>query len=139
MRHITRYMNPKLIEICQRAIKLEELSTKLHDYLPEALRDHCQVGSFNNGCLILITNDPVWASQLRYILPELRDRLRSEAGIYQLGSIKITVATDELAVHRPKQAKKCNLSSKAREVIMSGTEQCDYPPLKKALQHLGKD
>lgn len=34
MRHITRCLNPKIIDICQRAIKLEELSAKLVNYLP---------------------------------------------------------------------------------------------------------
>ena len=91
MRHITRCLNTQLIDICQRAIKLEELDEKINSYLPEALRDQCHVGSFNHSCLVLVTSDPVWASQLRYALPELRDKLRSEAGIHQLASIKVSV------------------------------------------------
>ena len=91
MRHITRCLNPQLASICQRAIKLEELNAKIYDYLPENLRERCHVGSFTNSCLVLVTNDPVWATQLRYALPELRDKLRSEAGIHQLASIKVTV------------------------------------------------
>lgn len=94
MRHITRCVNPRLADLCQRAIKLEELSEKIYTYLPEALRDQCHVGSFNNSCLILIVTDPIWATQLRYTIPELRDRLRSEAGIHQLASIKIALNTD---------------------------------------------
>ncbi len=93
MRHITRCLNPRLVEICQRAIKLEELNEKISSYLPETLREHCHVGSFTNGCLVLITNDPVWAHQLRYALPELRDKLRSEADIHQLAFIKVTVVS----------------------------------------------
>ncbi|HBI22194.1 MAG TPA: hypothetical protein DDY37_06395 [Legionella sp.] len=91
MRHITRCLNTQLLDICQRAIQLEALDEKINTYLPEALRDQCHVGSFKNSCLVLVTSDPVWASQLRYALPELRDRLRSEAGIHQLASIKVTV------------------------------------------------
>ncbi len=94
MRHITRCLNPKIIDICQRAIKLEELSAKLTHYLPDNLRERCHVGSFTNGCLVLVTQDPVWASQLRYSLPELRDALRTKAGLYQLVSIKVTVSTN---------------------------------------------
>ena len=91
MRHKTRCLNQKLATICQRAIKLEELNAKIYTYLPENLREHCHVGSFTNCCLVLVTRDPVWATQLRYALPELRDQLRSEAGIHQLASIKVTV------------------------------------------------
>ena len=135
MRHITRCLNPKLAEMCQRAIKLEELNAKINNYLPEELRDQCHVGSFNNSCLVLVTTDPVWASQLRYSLPELRDKLRREAGIHQLASIKITVSNDiNTTTHKLPQAP--TLSDKARSIILSGGEQCSYPPLKKALQHM---
>ena len=96
MRHITRCINNQLAEICQRAIKLEELNARIYNYLPETLRDQCHVGSFNNSCLVLVTSDPVWASQLRYALPELRDKLRSEAGIHQLASIKVSVILESI-------------------------------------------
>jgi hypothetical protein len=92
LRHITRCLNTKLIDICQRAIKLEEINEKVHTHLPEQLRNTCHVGSFKNSCLILVATNPAWASQLRYALPELRDKLRSEAGIHQLASIKVTVS-----------------------------------------------
>lgn len=93
MRHITRCSNVILTEICQQAIKLEALTAKIKPYLPEALREDCTVGSFNNGCLTLVITNPMWAVQLRYSLPELRDTLRKEAGIHQLASIKIHMAT----------------------------------------------
>ena len=118
MRHITRCLNAQLAEICQRAIKLEELNAKIHNYLPENLRDQCHVASFNNSCLILVTRDPVWASQLRYALPELRDKLRSEAGIHQLASIKITVHTDEYAVSPIKSQAPQPLTKTARESLL---------------------
>lgn len=118
MRHITRCLNTQLAEICQRAIKLEELNAKIYGYLPEALREQCHVGSFNKSCLVLVTNDPVWASQLRYALPELRDKLRGEAGIHQLASIKITVNTDECVAITPKSPSTPLLSKTARESLL---------------------
>ena len=99
MRHITRCLNPRLSNMCMHALKLEEVSALLLDYLPSDLRNHCRVGSFSNGCLTLITKDSVWASQLRYIIPELRDTLRSKAKLYQLASIKITIDA-KLVTHK---------------------------------------
>ena len=93
---ISRCLNPKLIEICQRAIKLEGLSGLLETYLPQPVPKHCRVGSFNNGCLTLVAQDAAWASQLRFLLPDLRDQLRQKAGLYQLASLKVTVS--ELAI-----------------------------------------
>jgi len=117
MRHITRCLNTQLADICQRAIKLEELNAKIYGYLPETLREQCYVGSFNNSCLVLVTSDPVWASQLRYALPELRDKLRGEAGIHQLASIKITVSTEKYITTTPKSPSAPVLTNTARESL----------------------
>ncbi len=135
MRRINRCLNTRLIQICQRTVQLEELTSKLYNYLPSPLQDHCHVGSFNRGCLVIVASNPAWASQLRYSLPELRDKLRIEAGIYQLSSIKVTIATAE-ATHSVKRPKAPLLSTKARDVITAGGDQCHYLPLRKALHQL---
>ena len=135
MRRINQYLNPRLINICEQATRLEELNSKLHLYLPLALQEHCSVGSFNGGCLVIVINDAVWASELRYHLPELRETLRKEAGVYQLTSIKISIATlPDITV--AKESNPSALSSKAREAITACGEQCSYEPLKQALEKL---
>lgn len=134
MRRINRCLNTRLLDICRRTVQLEELNSKLYGYLPSSLQEHCHVGSFNNGCLVIVASDSVWASQLRYSVPELRDKLRSEGGIYQLSSIKVTVMTQE--THVIKHSNPPLLSSKARDTIIAGGDQCNYLPLKNALHHL---
>lgn len=137
MRRINRCLNGRLAAICQRTVQLEELSEKLTHYLPTILQPHCQVGSFTHGCLLIIVSDPVWSTQLRYILPELRDKLRKEANIHQLTSIKISVATtkEQEAIKRSIP----QLSSNARATLLATSEQCNYLPLKEALYHLAKE
>lgn len=137
MRRIRQCLNAKLAEIYQQALILNELSPKVVNMLPEQLRGHFTVGSFNHGCLVLITHDPVWASQLRYHLPELRDRLRKDEGIYQLASIKIHVSADGMLQQTTRLKKIPPLSAKARETILASSKQCDYTPLRKALEQLG--
>lgn len=138
MRRVNQCLNPKLAEIIQGALLLKELNTKLVDYLPIHLREHFFVGSFNQGCLVLVTSDPVWASQLRYHLPELRDQLRQKAGIYQLASIKINVSADTLTQVPTPRKTFPPLSKKACETILAGSEQCEYDPLKQALKQLAE-
>lgn len=91
MRHISQCINPKLSEICTEVIKLEELSAFVRHYLPEELQNQCQVGSFRSGKLILMTANPIWAMQLRYLAPELRNKLRLEAKLHCLITIEIKV------------------------------------------------
>jgi hypothetical protein len=74
-----------------QAIKFEELSAIVTQYIPPDLQAYCQVGSLRAGILILITPDPVWATQLRYMAPELRERLRTEAKLYQIITVQIKV------------------------------------------------
>ena len=137
MRRINRYLNTRLVEICKRTLQLEELNLKLSEFLPATHQKHCHVGSFTHGCLVIVVSDPVWASELRYNIPELRDKLRKEAGIYQLSSIKLMVATSE-APQTTKQLNTPKLSSNARQAIYSGGNQCDYQPLKNALLQLAR-
>ncbi|PJD90533.1 MAG: hypothetical protein CK424_07570 [Legionella sp.] len=91
MRHISRCLNSKLSQICTEAIKLETLSGLVLAYIPQELHAHCRVGSFRSGKLVLITQNPNWATQLRYLAPELRNRLRSEAKLHQLVSVDIRI------------------------------------------------
>lgn len=91
IRHISKCLNSKLSQICMDAIKLEELSLHVLRYLPPELQPHCQVGSFRAGKLVLITNQPTWATALRYLAPELRDALRSKAKLHQLVSVEIKI------------------------------------------------
>lgn len=136
MRQLSQCLNPKLAEIIERVMALQNLNTIIIDYLPQQLRAHFSVGSFNKGCLVLVTSDPTWASQLRYHLPELRNTLRIDAEMYQLASIKITVSADNLKFATKPQQKLPPLSTKARETILAESEQCQYEPLKEALKQL---
>lgn len=135
MKSIKYCLNKQLSDICQRSIQLEELSEKVLQFIPKELAPHCQVASFNKGCLILSTTDGHWASLLRYALPELRDALRKEAQIYQLTSIKITINT-ELIQQKKNCVKKQKLSAETKELIINESQQCTYQPLRNALLHL---
>ena len=140
MRRITHCLNPTLTVLCKRAIELESLTATVQYYLPKSDKAQCTVGSFNKGCLILIVTDPVWASVLRYSLPELRDNLRREAGLYQLITIKINVALESNTTTQTSAPSTLiqGLSDSARQQILTSGEQCTYPPLKQALTHLGR-
>lgn len=137
MKHINQCLNTRLTDLCKRAIQLDELNHKLQLFLPTELKAHCQVGSFNLGCLTIVVDDAVWASQLRYLLPDLRDDMR-KSGIYQLTSIKCIITTiDDPRPHASKQSG-LTLSNQARTTIHEASEACTYLPLKKALLDLAR-
>ena len=138
MRSISHCLNKQLADICQRSVQLEELTSKIKQFLPEELAKECQVGSFNKGCLVLTTPHAGWASQLRYAVPELRDRLRKEAAMYQLTSIKVALVEPAPQFENFIQPKKNKLSEKAKATIISESYLCSYEPLQKALLNLAE-
>jgi hypothetical protein len=138
MRPISRCLNSQLLDICQRAVQLDELKTKIKDFLPSSLAEYFQVGSFNQGCLLLTTTEATWANLLRYSLPELRDKLRA-AGLFQLISIKLAVITVDYDKPFVKQRQQTLLSATARNSIRVAGERCTFQPLKEALYRLARE
>lgn len=137
MKSIKYCLNKQLAEICQRSVQLEEFTQIINDLLPEELAPYCKVSSFNKGSLILGATDAAWATQIRYAIPELRDKLR-KAGMYQLSSIKVILEAPAKEYIRVKKAKSYALTTQAKETLISESQHCSYEPLRKALLHLAE-
>lgn len=136
MRRINSYLNKQLAIICENAMQLEGLNILIKNYLPERFSEYCKVASFNRGCLILSTANAGFATELRYLVPELRDKLRKDAGLYQLTTIKISIDENQLPERIEKITPPNLLSDGARSIIRTASEECVYEPLKKALEDL---
>lgn len=130
-------MNKTLEQLCHHAMYLEKVDEVVQCYLPDSIKAQCQVAAFNKGCLTLLIKDSVWATQLRYALPTLRDQLRTKAGLYQLTSIKISIDVSRRIIRHKK--KRNTLSNGAQNTIRQFATQCSYPPLQKALRQLASN
>ncbi len=139
MRPINRCLNKQLLDICQRNVQISSLNEKLQQFLPLTLKGHCQVGNFNKGCLTIITKNTVWATELRYSLPDLRDRFRKDASLHQLATIKITIDQEKAFSESKPIMSPTNLSLNACEAIRAAADGCQYLPLKKALYQLAAE
>jgi hypothetical protein len=96
MRKINQCLNPVLMSVCQQAIELESLTAIVQDYIKPFTAAPCSVISLNKGCLVLLVETALSATELRYQLPALRDYLRSHMGLHQLVTIKIQVRPSHL-------------------------------------------
>ena len=91
MKHITSCFSSNLVNLCHRSFQSEKTKEVLDKHLPDNLKAHVFVGEFKFGVLTLIVDCPLWHSQLRMNLPELRDKLRKEPGYQKLSSINVKV------------------------------------------------
>lgn len=140
MRKITQCFNTPLATIYKQASQLESLTRLVQRQLKKNEHESvpCKVSRFSSGCLILAVDDPVWAAQLRYELPSLRDKLRQE-GLHQLTSIRINVSPATPAAKPPKKkGRDAFISNDAKRNIHESAAHCSYAPLKEALERLCK-
>lgn len=82
-------LNPNLIKIYKKTAEIEQLSAKIIKHLPSQLQSKIHIASFDKGQLVLKAIDPAIRTELRYLLPELRENLRSKEQLYSLVNIRI--------------------------------------------------
>lgn len=136
MRQINQCLNQQLSTILSQALKLEAYEQHLLVFLPEALKSCCKLAGFKQGRLVIGIDNPALASELRFFLPELRDKLRSEAGFYQLSGIDIKVLSEPLAIKLNPVRKRPPLSDNARQEILKASQETQHEPLKRAWERL---
>lgn len=137
MRKISECLSPQLAKICLHSFQLSKLGEAVSDFLPEHLRSHVSAASFQKGQLLLCVSDGAWATELRFMLPSLRDYLRKEHQLYQLTGIKIKVSHSPVDAHRSKPKRTSRMSADAKNAISDYAEGMQDGALKDALKHLG--
>ena len=60
----------------RKVAQLDKLTALLKNNLSEPLRHHCQVANFRDNCLVIMTDSAAWATQIRYLTPELLEQLQ---------------------------------------------------------------
>lgn len=71
--------------------KIDLAHSIVHKYLPAELQPYCKVINLRQSILVIEVTDGVWASQLRYQLPDLLNILRKETMLCGLIKIEIIV------------------------------------------------
>ena len=106
--------------------------------LPDELTNQVSVGSFVSGTLTLVAKDSATASVLRFIVPELRDRLRTDHKLFNLSSITIHIASshDASALLPKKKSNTKPPSDAACIAIKTMAEHIKHQPLREALLRL---
>jgi hypothetical protein len=91
MKHITRCFSQDLIKICHQSFKSQKWQFIICEFLNTPLANHVMVGEFKKGKLLLVVDCPLWASELRMRISELRDFLRKEQNCYDLMFIQVKI------------------------------------------------
>lgn len=81
----------KAQDILQQARKLRAITAVLSEQLPEYIRAHCQAGYLDEKYLVLIVDNSAWATQLRYLVPQLKKQLIQNGLLNEQQAVRIKV------------------------------------------------
>ena len=136
MKKIHHVKDILLGSLLTKAKELVNLNHLISSYLDPAIQAHCHVANYRAGLLVLEVTSSTFATLLRYQVPELRDKLRKQAHLHELVSIKICVQDhhEDPKNHRPQQ--KACLSTTSRKHIKEMAGSVKDPELQEALLRL---
>ncbi|MEK6748469.1 MAG: DciA family protein [Pseudomonadota bacterium] len=123
------------VDPLRQAAFLRSIEAFLHSQVDPALARHCHVGHWNGHCLTLWADAPVWATKVRYLAPQLINKMRVYKGLGQLSEIKVKVQTAGVAVKRV-TVKPPPLSPRAALDMQESAQVVADPKLKAALLRL---
>ncbi len=93
-RFILSQNDTPLARLLARAKQIEKLDELAKQYLNPQLAKHCQVCNLKNGRLIILTAKAVYATRLKYEIPELLMKLRQVEGFQHLAGIDCKVSPE---------------------------------------------
>ena len=124
--HALRQKSEVLSPILDRIDHLTKLNAFIKDYLEEPLVNYCRVANFRDGCLVIETDSAVWATQLRYLTPDLLNALRSKGNMPQLRSIKTHIQPSEVSEAKKPRSPKLTLQGvKAIKEMLAALKPVD--------------
>ncbi|MEO4045810.1 DciA family protein [Pseudomonas sp. CAU 1711] len=119
------------------AQRLDRLQTLVQAQLEPAAREHCQVASWHDGCLLLLTSNGHWATRLHYQQRRLQRALLALPEFAGLQKIQVKVRPPSPQVAY--QANRVELSGAAAESLHSAAEGIADPRLRAALERLARN
>ena len=78
-------------DLLKHANYIQQLQSKLHEYLGPPLNTHCILANHKNDILILHADSPTWAAKLRYLTPDILSYMHQQCHITKLKTIRIKV------------------------------------------------
>jgi len=123
LRHLRQFTN-----------QLTEVSALIQSCLPTPLQGHCQAINIREKTLILQTESPAWASQLRFYTPAMLSTLTHHRCNY----IKeIHIRIKPVSAPTPSYTRhKMDISSQSATLITSLAETTPYSKLRQSLLRL---
>ncbi|MDX1497063.1 MAG: DUF721 domain-containing protein [Salinisphaeraceae bacterium] len=122
------------VRLLDKASQLQRLQSRLQEWLPAPLHEHVQLANIREGRLILTADSNAWASKLRYLSPDLLQRLQAAGWPCQRIEVKVA------PVYAPPRIRKIKRSipDSARRLLLQTADHIDDPDIAATLKKLAR-
>ena len=128
--------NQEVKSLTENATQLIELDKLFRAVLPPKLARYCRVGNYRNGQLLLETQSASAATQLKFLLPQIRGKLKKSSKFRALQDIKLRVAQPEPKLDRHYRRPAPPVSRHSQQLIRQTAENLSDRELASAMRRL---
>jgi len=91
---LLHHSNGQLKKLLNKTKQLRKLDQDFQTILDPQLTKHCKIANLRNDCLIIIADNATWATRIRYMAPDLLEKLKNKPNFQQVKTIRCIIRTD---------------------------------------------
>lgn len=95
LQKIGDWLSLHMPDLVKQSTQVASIQTSLQKLLPEHLQAVCKAAGFQRGILFIGLCNTLYATELRFAIPELISRFRTEGGLPQLVDIQIKTSPEK--------------------------------------------
>jgi hypothetical protein len=137
--HVLQQDSPAIDSVLNKLKQLTELQNILHSYLAEKLAEHCQVANYENNSLCIITNTALWATQIRFQIPNLLTQLRQHDELRALREIRCKIRPKTRAPQPAAMPPVERLTLETAQIILAVAKNIKHDPLKAIMEKIAEN
>jgi hypothetical protein len=127
-----------LPNLSQKIAQLQRLNELWQKYIEMKLAKHSRVANWREGRLVIEVDSANWATHLRYSLPELLIKLKTEKELAELKYIEWYIRPVETAAIKKQARKPAPISLENSQLITDAATHIEHDKLKQVLLALAK-
>lgn len=106
--------------------------------IPNELNEHTRVANFREGHLIIECDSGAWATRLRYLLPDIKQKLLNYPDLHPLVQIEWGIQPEFHTQPIPLKSLPLTLSDTNAELLKNAAETIRTKPLQEALLRIAE-
>ncbi|HHI94684.1 MAG TPA: DUF721 domain-containing protein [Gammaproteobacteria bacterium] len=126
-----------LNSLLEHAQYLQQLTQALRDSLDTHLAAHVTIANLREQTAVIITDTPVWLTQLRYQAPTILRLLKTLPGLQKLQKVQFKIQPASFTPP-PAPPRRANLSATSAHFLESAASDTKDPRLAEALYRLSR-